>query len=81
MDCRDEGRKKAREHLANFHNLGWINLYSKEMMEAVHQEIGKHVKRRCQVSSRKNYCLSFKLVAGYHAAICQNDYVHSPQSR
>ena len=48
MDCRDEEREKVQEHLANFHNLGWINLYSKEMMEAVHQEIGKHVKRRCQ---------------------------------
>lgn len=44
----EQERESVQNHLANFHNLGWVQLYSREMMEAVHEEIGKHVKRECQ---------------------------------
>lgn len=47
MDLEQE-RKEVQKHIANFHNLGWVKLYSREMMEAVHEEIGKHVKRECR---------------------------------
>lgn len=48
MGSTEEEREQVQEHLATLHNLGWISLYSREMMDALHEEIGKHVKQECQ---------------------------------
>jgi anaphase-promoting complex subunit 2 len=41
-------REEVRTHLATFHACGWIKQYSRELMEAVHQEIDNHVKSTCK---------------------------------